>query len=542
MKNKKNNSLSRRNFIKLSGAAALSSVVPKMGNTAKNVISGHLGSKPGEVYTGQQGKKKKPNLLFIFSDQQSRDMVGCYGNRDLLTPNLDNFASEGVKFEECISSSPVCTAYRGMLMSGQHSLYNGALFNDMPLLANNGKYIGNVLRDAGYKMGYIGKWHLLGGDRNRLIPPGKMRYGFDGTFLSNNCQVDFRPYKCFYWNDKGEKVFFDEWEVYGQTNQALDFLDNCSPESNEPFALFVSWHPPHDWGIHMDSLIFQYDTIPELMNLYDPDKIRLRPNVQDSPAVRRAYQGYYGMISGVDTAFGWLMEKLRKKGLEENTLVVFTSDHGDNLHSHDLVICKRTPYDTSIRTPLIMRFPNHLPKNKSSELIINSMDIMPTILGLLGPDIPVSVQGQDLSSAILNGKEDVVESAPLFFFYPAWRGVYTPEYTYAVGKFSQYIISKNGKLGMKDDYHLNVLFDRRKDPYQINNLYDEKGSASLLKEMERLTKKWLEHFDDPGTELSEAELNRLYSYPDGHFPEDTREPGFRGRPIDVIKKYYDKLN
>ncbi len=525
MNNKNKQSLSRRQFCKLSSAAAISSIIPVPG------------IKPGKIIAGQIGKKKKPNLLFIFSDQQARDMVGCYGNPDLLTPNLDNFAGEGVKFEQCISSTPLCTPFRGMLMSGQHSLYNGAICNDIPLLANNGKYFGQVLRDAGYKMGYVGKWHLLGGDRNRPIPPGKMRYGFDGTFLSNNCHVDFKPKMCYYWNDKGEKVFFDDWEVYGQTRQALEFLDGCSKESEDPFALFVSWHPPHDWGIHPESMVYQYDTLPELMNLYDPEKIHLRPNVEDSPAVRRAYQGHYGMISGVDKAFGQLMEKLRIKGLDESTLVVFTSDHGDNLHSYNLTIAKEHPEDTSSRIPLLMRFPNYLPKNKSNNLLINPMDIMPTVLGFLGLNIPGTVQGQNLSSAILKGNDDLVESVPLFFLNPAWRGVYTRRYTYAYGTVNRLTVSNTGNFEMLGS-PLKVLYDRAKDPHQLNNLYGKKDAAPLLIEMEKLTKKWLKHFDDFGTGLSIDRLKELYSYADGRFPEDTKEPGFRGRPIDVIHKYY----
>jgi arylsulfatase A-like enzyme len=509
----------------LTGAATLSSILPIPG------------IRPDNLFAEQPGIKKKPNLLFIFSDQHSRDMVGCYGNRDLLTINLDNFAGEGVKFENCISSSPLCTPFRGMLMSGQHSLYNGAVYNDVPLLANNGKYFGHVLQDAGYKMGYIGKWHLYGGERNRPIPPGKMRYGFDGTFLSDNCHVGFKPNECYYWNDKGEKVFFDEWEVFGQTNQALEFLDSYSADSGEPFALFISWHPPHDWGIHPESMVFQYDTIPELMNLYNPEKIHLRPNVEDNPAVRRAYQGYYGMISGVDTAFGWLIEKLRKKGLEDNTLVVFTSDHGDNLHSHNYTIAKEHPEDTSSRVPLLMRFPNRLPKNKSSRLLINPMDIMPTILGLLGLDIPRTVQGQNLSYPILKSNDDFVESVPLFFLNPAWRGVYTHRYTYAYGTVEQFTYSNDGKLALKNS-PMRVLYDRANDPHQLKNLYGQRDAALLQNEMERLTKKWLKHFDDPGAELSFEDLNRLYSYNDGHFPEDTEEQGFRGRPIDIIKKNY----
>ena len=542
MKGKDKSSITRRQFVKLTGAAALSSILPVPG------------IKSGKLLAEQFSKKKKPNILFVFPDQHARDMVGCYGNRDLLTPNLDNFASEGVKFEECISSSPVCTAYRGMLMSGQHSLYNGAITNDVPLLANNGKYFGEVLRDAGYKMGYIGKWHIYGGNRNQPIPPGKMRYGFDGTFLSDNCHVDFRPFKSYFWNDKGEKVFFDEWEVFGQTNQALEFLDNCSPESEDPFALFVSWHPPHEWGIHQDSLIYQYDTISELMNLYDPEKIHLRPSVEDNLAVRRSYQGYYGMISGVDTAFGWLMEKLRKKGLEDNTLVVFTSDHGDNLNSYNATIDKNLPQDTSTRVPLLMRFPNRLSKNTSSNILIGSMDIMPTILGLLDLKVPESVQGRDLSTSILKRDDDAVESVPLFFLNPMWRGVYTRRYTYGFGVVGMFTHEPNGELGFKN-FPVKSLYDRQSDPYQLKNLYGDRNAASLQREMERLTQKWLDHFGDPGIELSTEELSRIYLWSEGHaipinnllsykgdLPRDTQEPGFRGRPIDILKKHYNKLN
>ncbi len=115
VKKKERKSITRRQFCQLTGAAALTSMIPIPG------------IKTNELFARQLNKKKKPNLLFIFSNQHSRDMVGCYGNNDLLTPNLDNFAKEGVKFEQCISAAPVCTAYRGMLMSGQYSLYNGAI-------------------------------------------------------------------------------------------------------------------------------------------------------------------------------------------------------------------------------------------------------------------------------------------------------------------------------------------------------------------------------------------------------------------------------
>ena len=149
------NKYSRREFLKHTSA---------LGLVSSTLLSGCSGSADSI-----SKPSKKPNLLFVFSDQQSRDMVGCYGNDSIKTPNLDQLASEWIKFEHCVSSSPVCTPFRGMLMSGQHPLYSGVLHNDMPLLANNGKYFGHVLTEAGYRTGYVGKWHLLGGDRDRPV-------------------------------------------------------------------------------------------------------------------------------------------------------------------------------------------------------------------------------------------------------------------------------------------------------------------------------------------------------------------------------------
>ena len=126
---------------------------------------------------------RRPNLVFVFSDQQSFDMLGCAGNKDIITPNLDKFAAEGVRFTQCVSSSPVCTPFRGMLLTGQHPLRSGAFCNDIRIVPGEGRYFGEVLRDAGYACGYVGKWHLYGGDRNRPIPAGPFRYGFDQRFL-----------------------------------------------------------------------------------------------------------------------------------------------------------------------------------------------------------------------------------------------------------------------------------------------------------------------------------------------------------------------
>lgn len=462
---------------------------------------------------------RRPNLLFVFSDEQSWDMLGCYGNEQIITPNLDRLAAQGVRFNHCVSSSPVCTPYRGMLMSGQHPLCCGTMYNDIQLLTNNGLSFGQVLRDAGYRMGYVGKWHLYGGDRNRPIPAGPHRHGFDGVFLSNNCHVNYTPGQCYYWNDAGEKVFFQEWEVFGQTRQALEFLDGGAQD--EPFALFVSWHPPHDNGRTKEG-IWRYETIPELMNLYDPDKIPFRPNFDSTVHDKRSYHGHMAMCSGVDIAFGWLMDTLREKGLEENTLVVFTSDHGDLLGSHGRPWPKGFPEDGSVRVPLILRWPGRLPAGRTSDLLVGTLDLMPSLLGLLGLPVPSTCQGQDLSRHILAGRDDAVASVPLFLLNANWRGVYTHRYTYSTCPV------ENPKFSLR------VLYDKRADPLQMRNLYDEPGQRTVRDELQRLTDDWRTRFDDRF--LTIDRINQV-CFAGG------KAPGMRagemgvllGRPLDCIR-------
>ncbi len=512
------NELSRRNFMQ--GAVATAAGV--------GLLAGTQGSS-----TGQEAAKR-PNLLFVFTDQQSRDTLGCYGNEDVITPNLDAFAQQGIQFEHCVSSSPVCTPYRGILLSGQHPLYNGAVHNDIPMLANNGKYFGHALTDAGYRTGYVGKWHLLGHERDRPVPAGKMRYGFDGYFLTNNCHVDYRPGHCYYWNDDDEKIFFDEWEVYGQTRQALDFLDDCSPQDEDPFALFVSWHPPHDVGLNRDTLVFRYDTEAELMDMYDPEAITLRPSAEEDPDVRHAYHGYYAMCTGVDIAFGWLMEKLKERGLDDNTIVVFTSDHGDNLNSYGYRIAKDHPEDTSSRVPFLMKLPEQT-EHRKSDLLFGSLDMMPTMLGLLGIEAPETCQGKNLAEAVLEGDDDAVDSVPLFFHNPAWSGVYTRDVTYGYGELSHFAHNEDGNVTL-EKVPVRALYDRRNDPYQLDNLYGKPEHAELQARMESLTQEWLDHFGDPGG-IGRAELEPYYQLANGRFPEDTEDEGFPGRPIDVIRQH-----
>ncbi len=430
---------------------------------------------------------EKTNLVFIFSDQQTFDMLGCYGNKQIKTPNLDKFAEEGLRFSHCFSNEPICTPFRGMLMSGQQPLYNGAFVNDKPLVPGHGKKFAEVLRDAGYNTAYIGKWHLLGGERDRPIPPGEMRYGFDELFLSNNCHVDFRAGHCFYWNEEGKKVFFDKWEVYGQTDQALEYLDSRK-NAEKPFALFVSWHAPHDWGKFKgeDSLMhYKYDAPEELMAMYDRDSIKMRPGVENTHDRRRMVHGQMAMATGVDIAFGQLMAKLSELKLDKNTLVVFTSDHGDMLEFDDAIYPKQYPHDYSCHTPFLMRWPGKLESGSTTGLLFSALDMMPSILGMMQLDVPQECQGKSLANAIFTHDSTAVDYVPIWLYEQNnFRGVITRDYTFATKKDET-----------KGSLH-NVLFDRKNDPYQLNNLFADPSKTAVKEKLWNLTQEWMAKYND----------------------------------------------
>lgn len=442
----------------------------------------------------------RPNLLFVFSDQHSFDMIGCAGNPQIKTPNIDAFAAQGVRFEHAVSNCPVCTPCRSMLISGRHPLYNNCFDNDRRLLNEHeiGPGVGHVLRDAGYRMGYVGKWHLYGGDRDRPIPAGPERHGFDDLFLSNNCHVNYDPDHSYYWNDDGRKVMFNQWEAAGQTDQALAFLDTCS--NDQPFALFVSWHPPHN-HVGGDPLRYQeFDAPDEFKALYDEESIVPRPHLPNTPENRRMTLGYYAMCSEVDHHFGRLLTQLSEKGMADNTLVVFTSDHGETFGAHASQCHKGNPEDVSVRVPLVMRLPGVLEAGRASALLISSLDMAPTLMGLMGHNIPSNWQGKNLSQAILNRNDDAVDEIPLFNFKPSWRGVYTRRYTFAIEQIerSADLQDRVGTdLGRKYTRSHNVLYDRDHDPLEQNNLINSTEHISLAMAMTDCVHAWCQHFDDP---------------------------------------------
>ena len=311
----------------------------------------------------------RPNIILIIADQLRYSAMGCAGNRLVRTPHLDALADAGICFDNAFSSCPICSPYRGQIMTGKYSHANGCLDNEYELFQDQ-ETLPSVLGRAGYRTAYVGKWHLGYGPYSE-----DKRHGFD-TMAAYNC--DHRHNEILYYEDEAGPFPLDTWGPTGETDLALRYIENHQAESGEdPFCLVMSWGPPH-WSGH------DYDDYPERFNIYDPETVELRPNVprQIEAFARTEIAHYYGNITALDNEIGRIAGFLRARGLEDNTILCFSSDHGDHLSSHGYGkpfdgwlhhskrASKATPYEEAVHIPFILRYPRRVASGQRSQTML----------------------------------------------------------------------------------------------------------------------------------------------------------------------------
>jgi len=415
----------------------------------------------------EESVRGKPNLVFVFGDQWRAQATGYAGDPNAVTPNLDRLARECLNFTHAVSGCPVCSPYRASLLTGQYWLTHGVFLNDV-CLSDKAVSIAEALKSEGYDTAYIGKWHLDGHGRSSFIPRER-RQGFD-LWKVLECTHNYNK-SSYYAGDENLRLQWEGYDAIAQTLEAQRYIRDRSDDS--PFLLFLSWGPPHA----------PYETAPEeFKKVFDPEKIVLRDNVpSDRAAVaRKELAGYYAHIAALDRCVGDLLETLQETGIEENTIFVFTSDHGDMLHSQGAVK-KQQPYDESILAPFLLRFPAGLGRGgRTLDTLLNTPDIMPTLLGLCGAKIPETVEGTDFSEALLAGETPEVDGALLMCPSPfgqwtrqiggkEYRGIRTKRYTY-----------------VRDLKGAWLLYDNEKDPCQLRNLVDDAAHAGIRAELDRI--------------------------------------------------------
>ena len=457
--------------------------------------------------------KQQPNLVFVFPDEFRQQAIGFMGQDPVVTPNLDALGAQSLVLTRAVSNCPICSPYRAMLFSGKYPISNGVVTNcysdTIPHgieLKNDERCLPDVLHDVGYHQGYIGKLHLhLPKEENTpytegwrgepgkgtfwdaYTPPGPGRHGIDFWYSYGCCDQHLTPH---YWTGEAgvdERTDVREWSVKHETDVAIDYIRNSGGafrEPGKPFALFIAHNPPH----------MPFDQVPpEYRDAY-ADKTAAdllnRPNVAQEDTDPRAFRSvvnYFAAITGVDEQFGRILAVLEDEGFAEDTIVVFTSDHGDMMGSHGLM-GKDVWYDESLLVPFIIRWPGKISPGKD-DLLFGTPDIMPTLLGLMGlsASIPPRTEGSDYSEAFLGHPCDRPASAFYFFSAPQFpdrpdrRGVRTDRYTFVVTRCDQ-----------GDEL---VLHDNVEDPYQLENMAAQEPGIvrSLTAELNR----WLSKTNDP---------------------------------------------
>ncbi len=427
----------------------------------------------------------RPNVLFVFADQWRAQATGYAGDANVHTPNLDALAAESVNFTHAVSGCPVCSPYRASLLTGQNPLTHGIFVNDVPLAPDAGR-LARRFAAAGYDTAYIGKWHLDAHGRSAWIPPER-RQGFR-YWKVLECTHDY-PHSAYYAGDSAEKRYWPGYDAFAQTRDAIAYLRERP--NDRPFLLMLSWGPPHS----------PYYTAPdEFRARYSPEALRLPPNVPPETAARarQILAGYYAHCTALDAALGELLAALRALGLEEDTLLVFTSDHGDMLGSQGH-FNKQRPWDESVRVPFLLRHPARLgraPRRLNAPL--DAPDLLPTLLGLCGLPIPAGVEGLDFSAHILGGPDPSDGAALLACYHP----------------FGQYNRPKHGGReyrGLRTERHTYVraldgpwlLYDNTTDPFQMHNLAAAPEHAALRRDLDDRLRERLRTLGDefrPGME------------------------------------------
>lgn len=436
--------LTRRDFLKQVGAA---SVALSM----------------GDAMTSSAAASARPNIVFVFSDQQRWDTLGCYGQRLSVTPNLDKMAKQGVRFEHSFTCQPVCGPARAALQTGKYPTEVGCHVNGLQL-ATGEKTMAHHLSAAGYEVGYIGKWHLAsmspGGWKQTAVPPER-RGGYKDYWLgSNTLESTSHSYDGHMFDADMKQVDFpkDRYRANCVTDYAIDYLK--SRKLDKPFFLFLSYIEPHHQNDHKhfegprgSKEKFRDFEVPG-------DLVGTKGDWQEE------YPDYLGCCNAIDANVGRIRETLDKLGIADNTLIVYTTDHANHFLTRVPQTYKSTCHDNSIRTPLIIYGPGFTGGKVVTELV-SLIDLTPTVLGAAGADPPKYMRGRALQGLADGTAKDWPEEVFTQISHTQiGRAIRTKKWKYSVSVAS----NKKPQPPSAEEYFEDFLYDLENDPHERKNL------------------------------------------------------------------------
>lgn len=421
----------------------------------------------------KQVEKKRPNILLILIDDMGWKDIGCAGSNYCETPNIDKLASEGVRFINAYSASIVCSPSRGAIFSGKNpartklttvfigpegpddrlfnkSKYQGEMDQNLEALHRhalpmNEVILAQALADGGYMTGFFGKWHI--GECLGYYPDNR---GFQVA----------KGYRTKAASTSTSGHWMKTFRRYGANMQESDSTAYLADVLTDECISFITNNKDHPWLAVLSQYLVHEPLQPK------PDKVEYyknkTPTDQNNP-------GYAAMVESVDESVGRLIQTIVKLGLEQNTLVVFTSDNGgytpDNTSNYPLMGGKSFPFEAGMKVPFIMKWPRKIKPGVSEERIVG-MDIYPTMLGAAGLPLRPMQHVDGLNLTPLFTQNSTIANRPIVFHYP--------HYTHATGPFSSIIID-NWKLihFYNDEQGSHLLYNLVLDPEEQNDLSEK---------------------------------------------------------------------
>jgi len=445
-------------------------------------------------------ENSRPNILFFFTDQQRWDTCGCYGQKLNVTPNLDRMAAEGVRFENAFTCQPVCGPARSSLQTGKYPAEVGCFRNGIALPPDE-KTIAHRFSEAGYEVGYIGKWHLAstGPDadyRAKPIPPERRGGWKDFWLASDVLELTSHGYDGHMFDAEMNRVDFKGYRVDCVTDYALDYLRTRDGE--RPFFLFLSYIEPHHQNDH---------------NRYEgPDGSKERWKDYDVPGDlvntegdwRANYPDYLGCCNSLDHNLGRIRAQLEKLGMADNTVIIYTSDHGSHFCTRNSEY-KRACHDACSRIPMIACGPG-FEGGKVIDQLVSLIDVPPTFLACAGIAQPPTFRGRPLQELADGTATDWPKEVFMQISESiVARAIRTKKWKYSVW------VPEDNEFGLgcsqpgSDVYHEEYLYDLENDPHERSNLVRDPAYADVRAELAATLKRRMTEAGEAVPEILPAE-------------------------------------
>lgn len=419
---------------------------------------------------------EKKNVIVFFTDQQRYDTTGVHGNPDGLTPNFDRMALEGTWAKYAFTPQPVCGPARACVQTGKYATFVGNYKNGI-CLSSKHKTMAHYFNEAGYDTAYIGKWHL---GTQRLAVPEEERGEYKYWLGAGALEASSRPYDTVVFDNKNNRIKLPGNRVDALTDAAIRYIDG---HQTKPFFMFLSFLEPHFQNSN-DSFPTPYSMKP-ITNPYTPPDL----NALHGTA-HQHLPGYYGMVKRLDECLGRIQDALRSLNLEQDTILLFTTDHGCHFKTRNAEY-KRSCHESSIRIPMAF-YGGPFTGGGTIQELINLVDVAPTLLDACGIAVPADMQGKSIMPIV---QRKPYEWRDCVFAQiseaEVGRTIRTHRWKYAVTAPDR----DPGRDSGSDHYEEAFLYDLEEDPYELQNLI---GMPSHRQLAELLQKKLIREMEKVG--------------------------------------------